>query len=242
MGAKKIINAPIEVGATRTIERMVTSMKIDTFRLLDSIDQYVFCKDRSGVYIYANEPFSRIAGFEDTKDIVGKTDFDLVWKSYAQKYQASDRQVIEGSSVDRKEHIQLRKEGSTRIIITKRPFYSDNGEVIGVVGNFYDIEDKLVVDTSGEFDEQRRRLYLEFNNEFLSFSEVKICFYLIHGFTAAKIAEKTNIAVSTVRYHIDNIKNKMGCGNKSEIPAVAMKTGIAWKILSLQHISELDNE
>lgn len=217
-------------------------MNIDTFRLLDTIDQYVYAKDKSGVYIYANEPFAQIAGCRTRDEIIGKTDLDLVWRNEAKEYAECDRRVLEGRPLVRDEQVQLRKNGSSRIIITKKPYFSDDREIVGIVGNFFDTENALILETKGEFDQAKGRLYLGFTPEWLSFAEVRICFYLIHGFSAPKIAEKTGITTSTVRYHIDNIKNKMQCGNKSDIPAAAMKTGIAWKILSLQHVGDLDSQ
>jgi len=217
-------------------------MNIDIRRILDAIDQYVFCKDLHGTYIYANEPFAQIAGAGSAEKIIGKTDYDLVWKNQGDFYRASDLEVLSGKPIIREEHIQSRVNGSTRIMITKVPFYSDTGEIIGVLGNFFDCKNSLILEAKGVFDEEKHRLYLEFVPEWLSSAETRVCFYLIHGFQAQKIADKTGTSVSTVRFHIENIKNKMQCSNKSEIPEVAMRTGIAWKIMSLQHLNESTGE
>lgn len=218
------------------------SMNIDSLRVLDSIDQYVFCKDTSSTYIFVNEPFARISGCGSKDEVIGKTDRDLVWRRQADFYELSDREVLSGKSLVRDDQVQIRMHGSSRIVLTKKPLLSENGDIIGIVGNFFDSDNSLILETSGDFDEEKGRLYLGFNAEWLSFSEVRICFYLIHGFSAPKIAEKSGISISGVRYHIENIKNKMQCSTKGEIPSVAMKTGIAWKILSLQHVGELENE
>lgn len=221
---------------------MTNNMKIDAFEILDSIDQYVYCKNKSGVYIYANKSFSLIAGCRSHDDIIGKTDWDLPWKSEAKNYEESDLRVLEGNDLVRHEQFQPREGGTSRIILTKKQLHSDSGELIGIVGNFFDSDNTLILKAEGDFDEEKKRLHLGFTPEWLSFAEVRICFYLIHGFSAPKISEKTKISVSTVRYHIDNIKHKMQCDNKNDIPATAMKTGIAWKILSLQHVGELESE
>lgn len=217
-------------------------MKIDAMKILDSIDQYIFCKNIAGEYVYVNLPFARVAGFTLPEEVLGKTDRDLIWRQQADFYEESDRDVLNGNSVIREEQVQVRSDGSARIMMTKTPFLSEDGQIIGVVGNFFDCQNSLILEAKGEFDEQKKRLYLGFVPEWLSFSEVRICFYLIQGFSAPKISEKSGISVSTVRYHIENIKNKMQCGNKSEIPEVAMRTGIAWKIMSLQHVGDSVSE
>lgn len=214
-----------------------SKMTIDALKILDAMDQYVFYKDREGVYLYANEPFSRIAGVASPADIVGKRDCDLVWKQQAEHYEATDKAILAGKPCYRSEEIQDRANGSTRIIITRLPFRSECGNHIGILGNFFDCDNRLFLETTGSFDESKNRLHLEFVPEWLSVTEVRVCFYVIHGFSAQRIAEKTGTSVSTVRFHIENIKNKMQCDNKNEIAEVAMKTGIAWKIFTLQHVT-----
>lgn len=217
-------------------------MNIDACSILDAIDQYVFCKDLSSTYIYANEPFALLAGAQSKEAIIGKTDFDLVWKQDAVDYQLCDQQVISGKPLIKTEKIQHRGSASARIMLTKIPLRGPDGNIIGVLGNFFDCQHRLILEATGKFDEEKHRLYLEFVPEWLSFTEVRVCFYLIHGFSAQRISEKTGTSISTVRYHIENIKNKMQCSNKSEIAEVAMRTGIAWKIFTLQHVNEAMSE
>jgi PAS domain S-box-containing protein len=215
-------------------------MDIDLIRVLDSVDQYIFCKNKMGVYTYVNEPFVGISGFRSREDVVGKTDREMAWKKQADHYESSDLDVLNGKSIIRQEQVQLREDGTARIMMTKKPYISNDGNVIGIVGSFFDCQDHLILEAKGDFCEEKKRLYLEFVPEWLSYAEIRICFYLIQGFSAPKIADKSGIAVSTVRYHIENIKNKLQCNNKSEIPEVAMRTGIAWKIMSLQHVSDTE--
>jgi DNA-binding CsgD family transcriptional regulator len=210
-------------------------MTIDPATILENLEQYVFCKDASCTYIYANEQFARIAGIDCKDSIVGKTDKDLVWHQQAALNEAKDKEVLAGTHFIREQEIQIRKSGPARILMTKRPLHSEHGDIIGVVGSFFDCQNSLILEAKGKFDSEKRRFHLGFVPETLSFSEVRTCFYLLHGFSVEKISEKSGITVSTVRYHIENIKSKMGCRKKSEITEVAMRTGIAWKIMSLQH-------
>lgn len=209
-------------------------MNINAMKMLDAIDQYVFLKNTDSVYVYANEPFARIAGLESREAIVGKTDYDLTWKEQAKTLQIRDREILAGKSHIRVEETQTRMNGSSRILVTKTP-YRPEKKIIGILGNFFDCDDHLILETKGVFDETTRRLYLEFVPEWLSASEVHVCFYIFHGFSADRIAEKMGKSTSTIRYHIENIKTKMQCNNKGQITEVAMETGIAWKIFTLYH-------
>lgn len=218
-------------------------MNVDFSVLLDTIDQYVFCKDRESVYVYANQAFADIAGVDSKEAIIGKTDHDLIWQKQADYFQFSDQEVLKGKSLIRAEENQERADNTTsRIMITKVPYRSNHGEIVGLLGNFIDCNEHLILEAKGVFDEDKSRLYLGYVPGWLSASEVRVCFYIIHGFSAARISKKIGTSVSTVRYHIENIKNKMQCKNKNDITEVAMRTGIAWKIFTLQHKSYPDDE
>lgn len=217
-------------------------MKIDPSQIIDSIDQYIFCKDAKGIYIYANPSFSSIAGIDHNDTIVGKTDYDLIWKEQADIIKEKDRKVLQGESILRRKEIQTRKNGHSQIIISRQPYTLNGTEnILGVIGNFFDVNEHLVLETKGEFDETKKRLHLGFTPESLSASEIRICFYLIQGFPPTRIAKKINITIGTVRYHINNIKEKMQC-NAKEVSEILMKEGIAWKILTLQHNMSDENE
>lgn len=207
-------------------------MKIDHAAILNSINQYVYVKDKNGVYLYGNDSFAKISAL-DAKQIVGKTDSDLIWGAQAEYCRADDKRVLNGNSLINVERYQLHEHGLTKILLNLMPYHSANGDLIGVLGHFFDFNQHLMLETKGVFD--KNRLYLEFVPEWLSSTEIRVCFYLLHGFSAARISEKTGTTISTVRFHINNIKNKMQCKNKNEITEVAMRTGIAWKIFSLQH-------
>lgn len=214
-------------------------MNIDALRILDRIDQYVFLKDPQGIYRYVNEPLARIASVTPA-EMVGKTDRELSWRVDAERWAETDAQVLAGKSIIRAEETYHCLDGEFKFLVTKIPYRTDDGEIVGILGNFFDCSGRLILETSGTFDEDKHRLHLEFVPDWLSASEVRVCFYLIQGFPVQRIAEKIGIAVGTVRFHIENIKTKMQCASKSDIVEVAMRTGIAWKIFSLQHVDDFN--
>ena len=204
---------------------------IDANLILDNIKQCVYIKDREGIYIYANAAFAAAAGMEAI-DILGKSDYDLTWHNQADYFRDDDANVLSGANLINVERFQTRKGGLKKIILSLQPYYLCE-ELVGVLGNFFDCESHLLLETKGIFD--NNKLFLEFVPEWLSAAEIRICFYLLHGFSASRISGKTGTAVSTVRYHIENIKTKMQCDSKNEIAETAIRTGVAWKIFSLQH-------
>ena len=63
--------------------------------IINAIPVRVFWKDKDLVYLGCNAIFAHDAGFADSKDIVGKDDYQMGWRDQAELYRADDRQVIE---------------------------------------------------------------------------------------------------------------------------------------------------
>ena len=206
-------------------------MNIDPMQILNAVPQSIYLKDIEGRYVWVNQAFAKTAG-QNVKDIVGKTDAELIWKDQAEEIRNDEQLVISENKTICVERFQSRAEGAFKIILSVTPYIDHQGEIRGTVGNFFDCTDHFVTKTKGVFD--NNKLYIEFTNKWLSSTELRVLFFLFHGFSVEKIAEKTFTSVSNIRFHLENIKNKMDC-SKSEIQEVAIKHGIFWKVFSLQH-------
>lgn len=113
--------------------------------VMDNIPQAVFWKDLDSVYLGCNKVFARTVGFEDPRDIVGKTDFDLPWgEELAKWYRRWDRRVM---STDKPAyHIEETAktiDGRTIIVdTTKVPLHDPEGRVVGVLGTYEDVTER----------------------------------------------------------------------------------------------------
>ncbi len=109
--------------------------------VLNTIPARVFWKDSSLKYLGCNESFSRDAGLSSPSEIVGKTDFDLVWKEQAEVYQNDDRVVIETlqPKLDYEE-IQTTVSGEKIWLKTSKvPLIDAQNKIKGVLGTYEDI-------------------------------------------------------------------------------------------------------
>jgi PAS domain S-box-containing protein len=114
--------------------------------IFDSVPQSIFLKDREGRYISCNAAFVLDAGLKNPEQIVGKTDYDLLWPpQYVEKYRQDDTTVIESGTP--KHHIieQLRKSGGELIWVdtTKLPMFDNEGNIYGVLGVYEDVTSRL---------------------------------------------------------------------------------------------------
>jgi len=109
--------------------------------VLDTIPQRVFWKDRNSVFLGCNQPLAEDCGYAQPDEIVGKTDYETVATSEADRYRADDRNVMETDQPKlHYEEPQLRKDGSTGWLRTNKvPLHDKKGRVIGVLGTYEDI-------------------------------------------------------------------------------------------------------
>jgi PAS domain S-box-containing protein len=117
--------------------------------ILDNIPQRIFWKDRNSRYLGCNRTFAQDSGMGDPADVVGKSDFDALWKAHAHFYQADDREVME-TGISKREFWEpnTNLHGDHRWLQTsKMPLRDADGNVIGMLGTYEDItERKLAQD------------------------------------------------------------------------------------------------
>jgi PAS domain S-box-containing protein len=110
--------------------------------IISHVPIYVFWKDREGRYLGCNQRFASAAGVLERENIVGKTDYDLVWRrEEVVSRLLHDRKVIEkGVTLLDVEETQLLADGKEAVFLTSRvPLEDEAGRVTGVLGICADI-------------------------------------------------------------------------------------------------------
>ncbi len=125
--------------------------------VINSIPGVIWWKDRESRFLGCNTNNAVRAGFNDPKDLVGKTDYDLVWKEQADDFVKADRRVLESNVGEYHivEQIQLANGQRAWLDTSKIPLHDAEGNVVGTVGNYVDITARL------EAEEGLRSLNLE---------------------------------------------------------------------------------
>ncbi|MDP1858915.1 MAG: PAS domain-containing protein [Gemmatimonadaceae bacterium] len=147
-------------------ERVEHARTVDALRqsrlllegIFHAIPVRVFWKDRNLVYLGCNEAFAHDAALAAPSEIVGKDDFQMVWRDQAELYRDDDRRVIE-SGLPRLliEEPQTTPDGEILTLLTsKLPLRDAKGEIIGVLGTYMDITHRKRVEE--ELERERVRL------------------------------------------------------------------------------------
>jgi PAS domain S-box-containing protein len=151
VGKETLIAVSVEADG----DRHLTELQL----VLDEIPQYVFWKDYNSVYLGCNQKLAEVAGLKSAAEIVGKTDYDLAWKSEESDwFRECDRRVIASGQPEYDIiESQLQADGSQKWLRTnKAPLRDSEGNIIGVIGTFEDITER--VELERELTEQAGNL------------------------------------------------------------------------------------
>ena len=160
IGAFLIIYKGIFVASVRKPYESLNKSHTMLSRIINSIPQSLFWKDKTSVYLGCNQNFARRAGYDKSDDLIGLSDFDLAWsREEAESFRDDDRAVME--RVEAKEHIietQRQADGTTIWVDTTKV---ESGTVTGVLGVYEDI-------TRQKQAEENLKQALLFNQQIIS--------------------------------------------------------------------------
>ncbi len=104
--------------------------------ILENAPLGIFWKDLEGRHLGCNMQFAKICGFASTQEVIGKTDFDMSWKSHAEHYREDDLAIIKSGKP--KQNIQESRTAPDGTPIwlrtSKIPLHDEAGNVIGLLG------------------------------------------------------------------------------------------------------------
>ncbi|HYA26882.1 MAG TPA: PAS domain-containing protein [Thermodesulfovibrionales bacterium] len=127
------------------LKRLKTHYK----NLLANIPQKVFYKDKGSIYVRVNPSYAKDFDISP-ESFIGKTDYDFFPKELAEKYRADDQHIMQsGTTVDFDESYLHKGEEKT-VHTLKTPVRDDIGNIIGVLGIFWDITERKLAEKHRE--------------------------------------------------------------------------------------------
>ncbi|MCP4153427.1 MAG: GAF domain-containing protein [bacterium] len=126
--------------------------------VMGNIPQFIFWKDLDSVYFGCNQNFAEVAGVGTPGQITGKTDYDLPWKKEeADFFRECDRRVMDTNTPEY--HIiepQHHADGKQAWLDTNKiPLRNKQGKVIGILGTYEDITERIQAENHLSLTESR---------------------------------------------------------------------------------------
>jgi PAS domain S-box-containing protein len=149
-----------DIGERKRAEDTVRESESKYRTLLDNIPHKVFYKDTDCVYLAVNPAYAR--DFQlSTADFVGRTDFDFFPPALAAKYRADDERILRSGIGEELDETYV-LDGEVRTVHTvKTPAYDHQGNIVGILGFFWDITSRSLAEERLRSSEARFRNVIE---------------------------------------------------------------------------------
>lgn len=116
--------------------------------IIDHIPHIIFWKDRQSVFLGCNQKLAVMAGKKSPDEVVGKTDYDMVWHEEAATFQAKDRELMDAGQPLYHFMEELQAHDGSRIWLetNKIPLYNESGQIIGILGVSEDVTQRRLAE------------------------------------------------------------------------------------------------
>lgn len=172
-------------------------MKHDRFlqRLIDTIPNPIFYKDRNGIYTGCNTAFEEYIGL--LKDqLVGKSVYDIAPKDLADIYRAADQKLLDNPGSQTYESNVKYADGSIHDVIFNKATFTDlKGDVDGLVGVIVDISERKKAEEEERLTRERFETLVKVS-EMWDASETELSEYVMEA--ACRMTGSTLAFIGTV--------------------------------------------
>ena len=112
--------------------------------LIDKLPDYLFVKDTKSRFVIVNQPLATDRGFDRASDLIGRTDFDIHPREFAQYTWDCEQKVMQTGipAIDLEERLVDANGRVKWLSTTKIPLRNAAGEIIGMAGVARDMTER----------------------------------------------------------------------------------------------------
>ncbi|NRB10778.1 MAG: hypothetical protein HRU35_04090 [Rickettsiaceae bacterium] len=215
---------------------------IRQFEYLRDLPGYFFVKNSNSYYQSVSEDFAHALGWNSISQAIGKSDYNIPSgaSELAKEFINIDQKIINSNKPGIIIQMFHSACGFKSFLSQKKPIHDNTGKAIGIICNGTDIT-KLVLKEYGYLNQLDRKfitnlkpkqyiLTPEFSPLPISQRQQECLSWFIRGKTAKEIALILGISYRTVEIHIQTIKHRLGCQNKSQLIEKAIDSGFLFHV------------
>ncbi len=122
-------------------EKKLTESQETLQAIVDNIPRAIFWKDKDLKFAGCNKIFAQVAGATSYREVIGKSDFDMIWSAQAEAYRKDDLEVMNSRQAKLDiEEVNMNSRGEESWVMTSKvPIINAGNEVISILGMFEDI-------------------------------------------------------------------------------------------------------
>lgn len=167
------VGKEIEILMLSTInEKKLQMLNFQYTMLLDSLPGSIYWKDRDGHYMGCNRFVLEMAGFNKHSEIIGKTDYELCWRQFADEWAAADNKVLlSEKSLILEEKVKLSSGKILTELTHKSPLKDQDGNIIGTIGASLDITELKETQAKLKKADTERKIILRRYQQFIDDQE-----------------------------------------------------------------------
>ncbi len=143
----RIAGSMIDISKRKNTESALEDERHLLHQLIENIPNNIYFKDQQSRFVMVNKATAQKMGFEESRDIIGKTDHDFFGKAHADKSRKDEVHIME--TLEPQEELIEREtwEGDevTWVLTTKIPWLDSKGQVRGTFGVTSDVSDMVNV-------------------------------------------------------------------------------------------------
>lgn len=202
----------LDITQRKAYERKIRRSEEYFKKIINSVADPIFVKDRDHSWIMLNEAFCEFMGYSHD-ELIGKSDYDFFPKSEADVFWAKDEEVFKSGEENVNEEKITDSSGTTHTIITKKKSYIDEkGDKI-LVGVIRNISERKEMEEELKESESRYRSLFEENpsatilvGEDLTVKMVNRRFELLLGFSREEIIGKSKLTDFIEEQYEDKVR------------------------------------
>ncbi|MBA2652845.1 MAG: response regulator [Tatlockia sp.] len=115
--------------------------------LIQIVPASVYWKDANSIILGGNLTHAKLAGFSRPEEVIGKTEYDFVWKHQAASIIENDRLIMQSGQGYKLEETATLKDGAVHTFLTsKEPLWDKDNNITGIIGISLDITDRKKIE------------------------------------------------------------------------------------------------